>query len=189
VEKLRTTAESLGARAGTPAQATGFAEVVVLATPWVVTPEALRQAGRPTNEKVLWDCTNALKPDLSGLLIGTDTSGGEEVAKLASWAKVVKAIPPFAEVLHSSSTTIEGVRSAVFVCGNDVEARRIVGRLVEDIDATPVDAGPLTLARYTEPAGMLLVQLAYMRGLGPRIGLSLIREAALEIAHGNTTHN
>ncbi len=28
----------------------------------------------------------------------------------------------------------------------------------------------------TEPAGMLLVQLAYMQGLGPRIGLSLARE-------------
>jgi predicted dinucleotide-binding enzyme len=38
-----------------------------------------------------------------------------------------------------------------------------------------VDAGPLANARYTEPLGMLLVQLAYAEGLGPRIGVAFLR--------------
>jgi predicted dinucleotide-binding enzyme len=42
-----------------------------------------------------------------------------------------------------------------------------VARLVEEIGGHPVDAGPLKVARYVEPAGMLLVQLAYVQGLGP----------------------
>jgi predicted dinucleotide-binding enzyme len=128
--------------------------------------------------KILWDCTNALKPDMSGLMIGTTTSGGEEVAKLAPWAKVVKAIPPFAELLQSPSTLIHGERPAVFICGDDADARNQVAQLVEDIDAAPVDCGPLALARYAEPAGMLLVQLAYMQGFGSRITLMLAKEVS-----------
>jgi predicted dinucleotide-binding enzyme len=49
---------------------------------------------------------------------------------------------------------------------------------VEDIGGAPVDAGPLNLARYAEPAAMLLVQLAYAQGFGRRIGLALARDAS-----------
>jgi predicted dinucleotide-binding enzyme len=175
-EKLRRTADSMGAAAGTPAEAVDFADVAVLASPWAATPEALRQVGTVAKTKVLWDCTNALKPDMSGLAVGTTTSGAEEIARLAPWANVVKAIPPFAEVLHSTNPLIGGLRSGVFVCGDNPEAREVVARLVEDIGAAPVIAGPLLLARYTEPAAMLLVHLAYLQGFGARIGLILTHE-------------
>ena len=102
-EKLRSTAAALGTRAGTVAEAVQFRDVVVLATPWVATAEALGQVGQVPKQKILWDCTNTLKPDMSGLSIGTTTSGGEEVAKLAPWARVVKAIPPFAEAMRNRS--------------------------------------------------------------------------------------
>ena len=175
-DKLDATAAELGARVGTVAEAVQFADVVVLATPWTVTSDALAQAGSVQGRKILWDCTNALLADLSGLAIGTTTSGAEEIAKLAPWATVVKAIPPFAQMLHSPSMRIGGHRAGVFVCGDDADARAIVARLVDEIDAQPVDAGPLDLARYAEPAAMLLVQLAYQQGFGARIGLSLLHE-------------
>jgi len=174
--KLNATAAQLGARVGTVAEAVQFADVVVLATPWNVTPDALSQTGSVQGKKIMWDSTNALKPDLSGLAIGTTTSGAEEIAKLAPWATVVKAIPPFAQMLHSPSMLIGEHRSDVFVCGDDADARSVVARLVGEIGAQPVDAGPLALARYVEPAAMLLVQLAYQRGFGARIGLSLLHE-------------
>lgn len=173
-DKLKHEAEASGARAGTPSEAAEFGEVIVLAAPWTSVPEALRQVGDISGNKVLWDCTNALKPDRSGLLIGTTTSGGEEVARLAPWANVVKAIPPFAEALHTPAVPGDG-RPDVFICGDDAGARKFVAGLVEDIGASPVDAGPLKLARYAEPACMLLVQLAYGQGLGPRISLKLSR--------------
>jgi predicted dinucleotide-binding enzyme len=178
MEKLKTAAVALGAKVGTVAEAVQFGDVVVLATPWTVTADALKQVGEAPQKKILWDCTNAMKPDMSGLLIGTTTSGGEEVAKLAPWANVVKAIPPFAEVMHSPSMLIGGNRVGVFVCGDDGDARAVVAKLVDEIGAKPVSAGPLALARYTEPAGMLLAQLAYAQGFGARIGLTLIRETA-----------
>jgi len=176
--KLEKTARSLGTRSGTPDEAAAFGDVIVLATPWTVTAEALRQAEPVSGNKILWDCTNALKPDMSGLMISTTTSGGEEVAKLAPWARVIKAIPPFAEVLKSPKTLAGGARPAVFVCGDDPQARKVVVGLAEDIGGAAVDAGPLILARYTEPACMLLVSLAYVRGFGARIGLALLRDSA-----------
>ena len=115
---------------------------------------------------------------MSGLEVGLTSSGGEEIAKALPGARVVKAVPPFAEVLQSPSNLIGGHRPGVFVCADDEGARQAVLRLVVDIDADGVDAGPLANARYTEPLGMLLVQLAYVQGLGARIGSVLIREAA-----------
>jgi len=176
IGKLKLLADSRGVRADTPAEAAGFGEVVVLATAWSVTTEALRQVGKQAQNKILWDCTNALRPDMSGLAIGTTTSGAEEVANLAPWARVVKAIPPFAEVLHSPDTLVGGKLPDVFVCADDAAARGVICELVRDIGAEPVNAGPLALARYTEPAAMLLVQLAYRQGLGARIGLTLARD-------------
>lgn len=98
MEKLKKVAADFDARAGTVAEAAQFGDIVVLATPWATTAEALAKVGRLPKTKILWDCTNSLKPDMSGLLLGTTTSVAEEVAKLAPWANVVKAIPLFAEV-------------------------------------------------------------------------------------------
>ena len=50
-----------------------------------------------------------------------------------------------------------------------------VAALLRDLDLNPVDAGPLASARYIEPAGMLIVQLAYNMGLGPNIGTKFLR--------------
>jgi predicted dinucleotide-binding enzyme len=174
-DKLAATARSFGAQAGTVPDAIAFGEIVILATPWNATARALQQAGPVAERKILWDCTNALKPDLSGLEIGTTTSAGEEVARLAPWARVVKAIPPFAELLHSSSLRVAGQQPAIFVCGDDAAAKSVVQGLLVELDTAPIDAGPLRNARYTEPAGFLMVQLAYALGYGTTLGLSLLR--------------
>lgn len=173
VAKLKGAAASLGATAGSVAQAAAFAEVIVLATPYTASVDALRQAESPASGEILWDCTTPLKPDFSGLLIGTTTSAGEEVANIAPWARVVKAVPPFAEVLHSDNMNIGGGPPGVFVCGDDRDARECIAKLIQDIGAEPILAGPLEYSRFIEPANMLLVALAYRSGYGPRIGLSL----------------
>src|SRR5438045_3836885 len=77
------------AGAGTVAEAAAFGETVVLATPWSGTHDAIQSAG-DLSEKILFDCTNPLKPQLAGLELGTTTSGGEMVARWAAGARVVK---------------------------------------------------------------------------------------------------
>ena len=71
-----------GVTAGSVVDAAQFGEVVVLATPFPATPGALESAGDLTG-KIVIDCTNPLKPDLSGLAIGHDTSAAEQVANRA----------------------------------------------------------------------------------------------------------
>src|SRR6516225_2814602 len=106
--KLAQTAKALGAKSGSVADAVSFGDVIVLATPWVATKDAISQAGVSSARKILWDCTNALKADLSGMALGTTTSAAEEIQKAAPWARVVKAIPPFAELMQTGSVRIGG---------------------------------------------------------------------------------
>ena len=91
-EKTRALLNTIGknARAGTVYDAAQNAEVVVLATPWPATHDAVLAAGKLAG-KIVIDCTNPLQPDLSGLSIGHTTSAGEQVAQWASGARVVKA--------------------------------------------------------------------------------------------------
>lgn len=141
--KLKAGARAVGARPAEPQEAVAAAEAVVLATPWTVTEAALQSPG-DLSGKLLWDCTNPLKPEMSGLVIGTETCGGELVAAWAgSGARVVKAIPPFAEQMAREGPLIleDGRSPSVFVCGDDSPARSTVVTLVRDIGAEPIEAG------------------------------------------------
>ena len=172
---MASAASTCGAQTGTPREAAAFADVLVLATTWVSVPAALEAAG-PLDGVILWDATNALKPDNSGMAIGTTTSGGEVVQRLAPGARVVKAIPPFAGLVDGPDPLLGGVASGCFMCGDDAGAKAIVRPLLETLPTVVTDAGPLLNARYTEPASFLLVSLAYGLGRGPRLGLALLAD-------------
>ncbi|NJN56789.1 MAG: NADPH-dependent F420 reductase [Leptolyngbyaceae cyanobacterium SL_5_9] len=178
-EKLKAAAASVSSETlvGTPAEAVQFADVVVLSVAWAAVEDALRQAGS-LDGKILFSCVNALLPDMSGLAVGTTTSAAEEIAKLAPGARLVESMPLFAEVLHSPSTQFDGQTPTVFYCGDDAEAKAIVADLLHETEVEPIDAGPLRNARYVEPAGMLLVQLAYVQQMGQVAMKLLQRESA-----------
>jgi predicted dinucleotide-binding enzyme len=146
---------------------------VALAVPFAAIGTALEEA-QPLEGVVLWSCVNAMNDDLSGLVVGFDMSAAEEVARLAPGARVVAAIPPFAESLNNGDLHYDnGLSPSTFICGDDEQAKAIVERLIFDLGAQPVDAGPLTTARLIEPAMMLLVELAYA-GIPRDIGLRLL---------------
>jgi len=80
-----------------------------------------------------------------------------------------------AQILAADAHRLAGQQISAFYCGDDAEAKAAVAALLRDLDLEPVDAGPLSSARYIEPAGMLQVQLAYGMRLGPQIGVKLLR--------------
>lgn len=175
--KLEAIAAEAGANAqtGTPAEAAEFADVVLFVVPWKAVNEALTQAGSLAG-KVVISCVNPLKPDFSGLEVGTSTSGAEEIAKQIPDAKVVEVLFPFAEQLHADSRQFGSETATQFYCGNDTEAKAIVANLISQVGLHPVDAGALFNARFLEPLGLLLVQLAYTSGMGTTIGLKLLQQ-------------
>ncbi|MGG6269854.1 NADPH-dependent F420 reductase [Leptolyngbya sp. AN03gr2] len=166
-QKLKDLAQSVSntAQTGTPAEAVAFADVVLLAVPWGAVPEALQAAGSLSG-KILFSCVNAIKPDMSGMAIGTTTSAAEEIAKLAPQTRVVEGLPLFAEVLQSGSTHFNGQEATVFYCGDDAEAKVIVAGLLRETAVEAIDVGSLSTARYIEPAMMVLIQLAYVQQKG-----------------------
>jgi 8-hydroxy-5-deazaflavin:NADPH oxidoreductase len=46
-------------------------------------------------------------------------------------------------------------------CGDDRTRKRVAADLIRDVGFDPVDAGPLRMARYTEPFALLVGHLAY----------------------------
>ena len=176
-EKLKGLMESIGKNAcfGLPAEAARYGEVVVLSVPWTQAADALKSAG-PLKGKVLIDCTNPLKPDMSGLAVGYTTSAAEEVAKMVPGAKVVKAFnTTFAAVMHSPSRMFGSQRATGFYCGDDDSAKAVVSGLIRETGLEPLDVGPLMCARYLEPLAMLAMQIAFGQGLGTEMALGLLR--------------
>ena len=60
-------------------------------------------------------------------------------------------------------------KPSLVYCGDDAKAREIAAELIRDVGFDPVDAGPLRIARYTEPFTLLVAQLAYEGDEGPEL--------------------
>ncbi|WP_352662101.1 NAD(P)-binding domain-containing protein [Mesorhizobium sp. M0166] len=173
--KLRAIAATLHVGFGAPDEVARWADVIALATPWPALELAMDALGDLAG-KIVWDNTNAVAPDLSTMLLGTTTSVGEEVQRRARGALVVKCIPTFAELLDRDDPRLNGDPVTSYVAGNDADAKAAVCRLLADLPTMPVDVGDLTASRLIEPMMLLLVQLAYRRGMGPTISFNLIRQ-------------
>ncbi len=150
------------------------AEVVVLATPWSANADAIASAG-DLSGKILIDVTNPLKPDLSGLAVGPDSSGAETVAKLAPGARVYKALNQTGYENMADPVFPTG-RAVMFVAGNDPAGKAIVLKLVAELGFEAVDAGNLGAARLLEPLAMLWIHLMVRRKLGRKFAFALLRQ-------------
>ncbi|HKD66571.1 MAG TPA: NADPH-dependent F420 reductase [Candidatus Binataceae bacterium] len=149
-------------------------EAVVLATPWASTEAAIRQAGGNLRNKPLIDCTNPLKPDLSGLTIGTNDSGGEQVARWASGASVFKAMNTtgFANLTRPA---FPGGKPVMFICGDDDARKPVVLDLISQLGFETIDAGGIAISRLLEPYALLWIHLALRRNLGTNFAFALLR--------------
>jgi len=178
-EEMRKLVEEAGpgASAASVAEAVRASDVVVVATPWPTTEQAVKSAG-DLSGKVLIDATNPLLPDLSALSAGTSTSGAEMVASWAQGtapgARVVKAFNTIGYNIMQDPKFAAGP-ALLFYCGDDAEAKRIVHQLATELGFDARDAGPLTQARALEPLALLWISLAYRQGYGRDFAFQLVR--------------
>ena len=161
------------ARAAGIKEAASGAEVVVLATPFGNTQEALRSAGELPG-KIVIDATNPLSDDFTGLAIGHTTSAGEEIARWAKGGRVVKCFNTIGAE-HLGNPKIAGHSATMFLCGDDPAAKKTVAKLATELGFEALDAGPLRQARLLEPLAMLWISLAYQQKLGTGIAFKLLR--------------
>src|SRR5436305_2631731 len=169
-EKLERLARDAGpkARVGTPAEAAQNADALLLAVHWSRVDDVLNQAG-DLSGKVIVTCSLPMNADDTGLVLGHTTSGAEELAKRAPEARVVCAFNTVpSEVLFGVfEARRNAARPSLVYCGDDSGSKGIAAELTRDAGFDPVDAGPLRIARYTEPFALLVGQLAYEGTEGP----------------------
>lgn len=153
-ESLREQVAALGARARavTVEQAADFGEVVVLAIPW-------RSRGDLPSDrlrgKIAVDAMNPYRPDGTPYDLGGSTSS-EEVARALPGARLVKTL----NHLRARDLATRGapdrpveLRTALFLAGDDQEAKAVVAGLVDDVGFAPVDTGGLRAGGLLQQAG------------------------------------
>ncbi len=179
--KLEELARDAGgkARAGTPGEAARDADALLLAVHWSRMDDVLRQAG-DVSGKVVVSCSLPMNEDDTELVVGRTSSGAERLARKVPRARVVSAfgtvpseVLPGVFAAHDRAT-----RPSLVYCGDDAAAKAVAAALIRDVGFEPVDAGPLQVARYTEPFALLIAQLAYEGEDGPELAYRFERFGA-----------
>jgi predicted dinucleotide-binding enzyme len=170
--KLETLARKAGetAQAGTPREAAQDADVVLLAVHWKRVDDVLEKAG-DLSGKVIVTCSLPMNDDDTALVVAHTSSGAEALAKKVPGAHVVSAFGTVpSEVLFAVFEAREGdTRPSLIYCGDDDDAKVTAAELIRDVGFDPVDAGPLQIARYSEPFTLLIAKLAYEGDNGPAL--------------------
>ena len=171
-EKLKRLAKDAGgnARAGTPREATQHANALLLAVHWLRVDDILHQAG-DLSGKLILTCSLPMDAGNTALVIGHTSSGAEELAKKVPKARVVSAFNtvPSEAFFGVYAARRKANRPSLVYCGDDARSKEFVAELIRDVGFEPEDAGPLRIARYTEPFALLMGQLAYEGTGGPEL--------------------
>lgn len=160
----------------TPEQAVGAAEVVFLATPFAANETVIRPLSEMLAGKILVDCTNPVGPGLSHGL-RSEQSGSERLQALAPGASVVKAFTIYGyENLEDNRFPHSGVTPAMLFCGQDVDAKRIVGQLIAELGWEPLDVGGLEQALHLEHMTLLWIRLVRTTGRSPHLAWAVLQK-------------
>jgi predicted dinucleotide-binding enzyme len=179
-DKLKKLAQDAGkrARAGTPGEAAKDADALLLAVHWSRTDDVLKQAG-DLKGKLILTCSLPMDAGNTKLIVGNTNSGAEELAKKIPHARVVSAFNTVpSEVLFGVyEARRKKPRPSLIYCGDDAKGKSVAAELIRDTGFDPIDAGPLRIARYTEPLALLVAELAYEGEGGPELAYRFERFA------------
>jgi predicted dinucleotide-binding enzyme len=136
-------AEANGAHWAPTEEAARWGEIVLLAVPFR-TPEALPSADAVAG-KIVIDAMNPYAADGGFIDLGDSTSSEETALRLPG-ARIVKAFNTifFRHLATEGRTDLpEGDRRAIFIAGDDQDAKRVVADLIRQLGFAPVDTGAL----------------------------------------------
>lgn len=148
-EKLQALADELGpaASVGTPREAVESGQVVIVAVPWSVLPEALAQMGDLTG-KVVIDTTNQFG---SGPMPAPGQTAASFNAARMPGARYTKSFNTLTSAFQAEAASRQGEEKVVeWICGDDAEAKRTVAALIEEMGYVPVDLGGTATCQVME---------------------------------------
>jgi predicted dinucleotide-binding enzyme len=158
--KLAAFTAETGIAAGAFDEVAAWAEGLVLAVNGAACTEVLTQAGVANlRGKLVIDVTNPMTgaPPVDGVIpffTGPNDSLLERTQAAFPDARLVKA---FNSVGSSKmvNPSYAGGKPTMFYCGNDVEAKAVVARILEQFGWEPADMGTAVAARAIEPLAQL----------------------------------
>jgi 8-hydroxy-5-deazaflavin:NADPH oxidoreductase len=156
-------------RVAPPAEAIARADVVVVAIPFKALQEALAPHERVLAGRIVIDCVNPVGP---GLAHGLESkrSGSETIQAMLPGARVVKAFSIYGfETLEDHAFPEANVKPAMLFCGDDAEAKRLVGGLIAELGWEPVDVGGLVQALHLEHLTLLWIRMVRAGGRSPHL--------------------
>lgn len=148
-EELKGLVEGLGlkAKAGSPAEAIAFGDVVLIAVPYKAYPQLAQDHAAALKGKVVIDAGNATQTRDGDVYGEVQANGIAAVsAKYLNGAKVVRAFNAANYKVFAKNAHREGGRMAIPIAGNDPAALAIAAQLVKDAGFDPVEVGPLSKA-------------------------------------------
>ncbi|HUK20380.1 MAG TPA: NAD(P)-binding domain-containing protein [Gemmatimonadales bacterium] len=162
-EDLQAFLTKAGAKAssGSFTDAGRFGDIVVLATLWSGTENALKLAGAAALAgKIVVDVTNPLKMNPNGppgLAVSGNDSAGEQVQRWLPQSKVVKAFNHMGNSLMFKPQ-FPGGPPDMFIAGNDPAAKhRVTDDILKPFGWNVSDLGGIEMSRYLEALAMVWI--------------------------------
>ncbi len=162
------------ARAGLPAEAAEFGQVVLIAVPYGALPQVGRDHAHLMRGKIVIDCGNP-RADRDGPMADDAIARGTGVAsaEYLPGVRLVRALNTLSFRMVERDAHREGERIGVPIAGDDREAVETTVGLVEDAGFDPVVVvGPLSRAREFDRGtdvyvtGMTAAQIREALGIG-----------------------
>jgi predicted dinucleotide-binding enzyme len=148
-EELKGLVAGLGpsARAGNPAEAIAFGDVVLIAVPYKAYPQIMQDHGASLKGKIVIDAGNATQAR-DGEVYGEVQANGIAAvsAKYLAGARIVRGFNAANYKLFAKNAHREGGRMAIPIASDDPQAIAAVSKLVTDAGFDPVAVGPLAKA-------------------------------------------
>ena len=149
-DELAPLAKSLGprARVGTPKEAAGFGEVVLVSVPYAAIPQIGKDNAGELKGKVVLDTSNPVENRDGAMALAAQKKGaGVATAEFLPGTRVVRAFNciPAASLANDGNRKPE--RFAIPIGGDDAQAIAVAERLVRDAGFDPVVVGTLAQTR------------------------------------------
>ncbi len=141
-------AAKVHAKAGTPAQAASFGEVLLVSVPYPALAQIGNDYASSIKGKVVLDTSNPIQSRDGDMAIAAREKGtGVASAELLKGAKLVRAFNSVGYSKLQSENHRDGDRIAIPLAGDDKHALDVAVKLVKDAGFEPVVVGGLSTAK------------------------------------------
>jgi len=159
-------------RAGTPAEAAAFGEVVLVSVPYGALPQVGRDLAKSLAGKVVLDTGNPYPERDGEMAVEARRKGtGVASAEYLPGVKLVRAFNAIGWRSLKSEAHRAGEKVAIPLAGDDPKALASAERLVKDAGFEPVVVGPLAKARLFDVGTPVYTQLLTAKELREKLGL------------------